>query len=180
MPEKIKINRAPVMTLWTAIVAERLGYKKDEALTLAKAVTGLNAQSKGRRLGIYEEHPQEEKPEKQRKQPVDKTFSVDILGRAVTAMNTKEGIRAVEKDKPISPQSVQRYLETKFGEALPQARKAFEDLADSFTPEELRHKAYDLYAEFRPEIPEGTRGWGAQGELSLAKVEKLRKKEKKS
>ena len=53
--KKIKINRAPVMTLWAAVVAERLGYDRETALTLGKGVAGLNAQSKGRRLGIFEE-----------------------------------------------------------------------------------------------------------------------------
>ena len=48
---EIKINRAPVLTLWAFVVAERLGYKKEEALTLAKAVTGLAAQRKGQALG---------------------------------------------------------------------------------------------------------------------------------
>jgi hypothetical protein len=33
MADIIKINRAPVLTLWGVIVAERLGYKHDEALT---------------------------------------------------------------------------------------------------------------------------------------------------
>jgi hypothetical protein len=49
----ILINRAPVLTLWAATVAERLGFDQDEALSLGKAVAGLNAQSKGQRLGIY-------------------------------------------------------------------------------------------------------------------------------
>ena len=49
----VQINRAPVLTLWATVVAERLGYSRDEALTLGKAVAGLNAQSKGRRLGIF-------------------------------------------------------------------------------------------------------------------------------
>jgi hypothetical protein len=52
---KVKINRAPVLTLWATIVAERLGYDHDAALTLGKAVAGLNAQSKGRRLGLFDE-----------------------------------------------------------------------------------------------------------------------------
>ncbi|HZX22934.1 MAG TPA: hypothetical protein VFF18_05315 [Woeseiaceae bacterium] len=30
----LKINRAPVLTLWAAVVAERLGFERDEALTL--------------------------------------------------------------------------------------------------------------------------------------------------
>ena len=66
--KKLKINRAPVLTLWAAVVAERLGYNKSEALTLGKAVAGLNAQSKGRRLGIYEEKTEDEKNRPQEKQ----------------------------------------------------------------------------------------------------------------
>lgn len=59
---KVKINRAPVMTLWAAVVAERLGFDWKEAITLDRGVAGLNAQSKGRRLGIFE--PAEEKGDK--------------------------------------------------------------------------------------------------------------------
>ncbi len=43
----ISINRAPVLTLWAIVVARRLGFRKVEALTLGKAVAGLNAQAKG-------------------------------------------------------------------------------------------------------------------------------------
>ena len=49
----ISINRAPVLTLWAVVVAQRLGFDEDEALTLGKAVAGLNAQAKGRRLGSF-------------------------------------------------------------------------------------------------------------------------------
>lgn len=49
--DTIMVNRAPVLTLWAAVVAERLGFERDEALTLGKAVAGLTAQSKGQRLG---------------------------------------------------------------------------------------------------------------------------------
>src|ERR1700704_5126019 len=34
--ESIKVNRAPVLTLWGAVVAERLGFDRDEALTLGR------------------------------------------------------------------------------------------------------------------------------------------------
>ncbi len=55
MPDRtILVNRAPVLTLWAAVVAERLGHDRAAALTLGKAVAGLNAQSKGRRLGLFE------------------------------------------------------------------------------------------------------------------------------
>jgi hypothetical protein len=47
--KKVKINRAPVLTLWATVVAERLGHDHAAALTLGK----------GRRLGLFHE-PQEE------------------------------------------------------------------------------------------------------------------------
>jgi len=46
------VNRAPVLTLWAAAVAEVLGFEHDEALTLGRAVAGLNAYSKGVSLGL--------------------------------------------------------------------------------------------------------------------------------
>ncbi len=36
MADVIEINRAPVLTLWAAVVAERLGFDWDEALTLGQ------------------------------------------------------------------------------------------------------------------------------------------------
>jgi hypothetical protein len=53
MPNVSTVNRAPVLTLWAAVVAERLGFAWDEALTLGRAVAGLNAYSKGVRLGLF-------------------------------------------------------------------------------------------------------------------------------
>jgi hypothetical protein len=53
----ISINRAPVLTLWSAVVAQRLGFAADDALTLGKAVAGVNAQAKGRRLGSFFDCP---------------------------------------------------------------------------------------------------------------------------
>ena len=48
----VMINRAPVVTLWASVVAEMLGFDYDEALTLGRAVAGLNAYSKGVALGL--------------------------------------------------------------------------------------------------------------------------------
>ena len=44
----MKINRAPVLTLWVAVVAERQGFSKEAGLTFGKAISGMLAQSKGR------------------------------------------------------------------------------------------------------------------------------------
>jgi hypothetical protein len=171
--KRIKINRAPVLTLWAAVVAERLGYNKNEALTLGKAVAGLNAQSKGRRLGIYEEKTEEEKETKKEK-PVKVEF-IEILGRGVPAVKTPQGLRAAIKGEAINAGSVEYYLQKKFGDDLDEARAAMEKLAKAYTPKQLESKAYDLYEKFRPKIPEGTKGWGAKGDLDLDYIRSLAK-----
>jgi hypothetical protein len=168
---KILINRAPVLTLWASVVAERLGFKHDEALSLGKALAGLNEQSKGQRLGIFKPTPKELK--KFREHERGEEFRVDLLGRALPAMNTEEGVRAVIESKPIDPAGVQRYLESKFGDALPEIRKAMTELADALKPDELAQRGFGLYEQFRPNIPEGVVGWGAKGELDLGRISKL-------
>src|SRR5258706_5192181 len=171
--KKIKINRAPVLTLWAAIVAERLGYNKSEALTFGKAVAGLNAQSKGRRLGIYEEKTEEKKEKEKKKEKTVKLELIGLLGRGVPAVQTPQGLRAAIKGEPIHAGSVESYLQQKFGDDLDEARAAMEELAKAYTPKQLEGKAYDLYEKFRPEIPEGKKGWGAKGELDLDYIRSL-------
>jgi hypothetical protein len=156
MPERnvsnivsIVINRAPVLTLWAATVAERMGFARDEALSLGKAVAGLTAQAKGRRLGIYK------------------------AGRQVPAVNTEDGVRAVVKDKAIEAGSVERYLESKFGESLGAVREAMRELAKSYRPEELAQNAFRLYEKFRPAIAEGVSGWGGKGRLDIERIRSL-------
>lgn len=170
--KRIKINRAPVLTLWAVVVAERLGYESETALTLGKAVAALNAQSKGRRLGIYEAKPDAEKAEARREETPVVEF-VEILGRDIPAVRTPEGLRAAIDGEEIRAESVERYLRQKFGEDLDEVRAAMRTLAEAQSPEELTHRAYDLYEAFRPAIPEGKRGWGAKGELNLDLIRSL-------
>jgi hypothetical protein len=169
--DKILINRAPVLTLWAAVVAERLGFNHDEALSLGKALTGLNAQSKGRRLGIFNPTPKEIK--KVREGERGEEFWVDLLGRALPAVNSGQGVRAVVKSKPVEPDEVERYLEGKFGDALPKVRTAMMELASAFDMDELAQRGFALYEQFRPHIPEGSGGWGAKGELDRGRIAKL-------
>ena len=152
----ILINRAPVLTLWASVVAERLGFKHDEALSLGKAVAGLTAQSKGQRLGIFKPTPKELK--KVREHERGEEFRVELLGRALPAVNTEEGVRAVVESKPIEPEGVERYLESKFGDALTKKRKAMTELANALNPNVLAQRGFGLYEQFRPNIPEGVQG----------------------
>jgi hypothetical protein len=170
---QVTINRAPVLTLWAAVVAERLGYDRDAALTLGQAVAGLNAQSKGRRLGILEDAPDHDHERQPRaRQPVTPT-SVPLLGRQVPVIPTAEGVRATRQDQPIDPRGVTRYVQQTFGAALPDVRAAMAALAAAYPPEQLAAKACALYERFRPAIPEGTRGWGAAGRLDLDLIRAL-------
>ena len=170
----IKINRAPVLTLWASVVAERMGYKLDEALTLARALTGLSAQAHGRAIGIFEPAVKSNGRKAKEPKPI-KIVTVEFLGRRIAAVRTEEGVRAVSKDSPIKPESVEKYLASKFGDALPEARSAMQALAKSVPPKAIGGRAYTLYGKFAPNVPTGKLGWGAQGVLDLEKVLSLAK-----
>ena len=86
---------------------------------------------------------------------------IEICGRPVPAKNTTQGVRAVHGTDVIEPQTVERYLQQKFGENLGPARLAMQGLAKSYDRHTLADVAYSLYERFRPKIPEGKKGWGA-------------------
>jgi hypothetical protein len=169
--DRISINRAPVMTLWAAVVAERLGYDREESLTLGRAVAGLNAASKARTLGIVKPA---EKSKRKREPGAGTALTVELLERAIPVARTRAGLRAIDRGgKPSDPDAVVRYLEGKFGDSLGAARRAMTALAASLPPRSLAERAHALYESFRPAIPAGVAGWGARGVLDLGRVRAL-------
>jgi len=98
---------------------------------------------------------------------------VDLLQRVVPVKHTDGGLRALSGGRPIQPESVQKYLESKFGDALDEVNEAMLDLAKSIGPSRLAEKAYGLYEKFRPAIPPGKKGWGAAGKLDLEGLRRL-------
>src|SRR3954447_9154852 len=46
-------------------------------------------------------------------------------------------------------------------------------LAANCGPADLHRRGFRLYEQFRPSVPVGETGWGAKGELDLAKVRAL-------
>jgi hypothetical protein len=168
----VKINRAPVLTLWAAVVAQRLGFAWEEALTLGRAVAGLNAYAKGKALGFFAPTPKGLKEQRQMLRG-EKMLTVELLHRAVPVRQTTEGLRAVSGGKPINPAGVQRYLESKFGDAFQDTYEAMRLLAKSKRPAALAQEAYHLYEHFRPAIPAGKKGWGATGTLNLTVIREL-------
>jgi hypothetical protein len=172
--DRIEINRAPVMTLWATVVAERLGYARDEALTLGRAVAGLNAYSKAKSLGLVGESATDDAAAAAKREPPPRGHAeVELLHRRVLVKKDRGGLRAVSRDAVIEPRAVERYLAGRFGDALPRVTAALERLAESRTPAALRHEAYALYERFRPDVPAGKRGWGATGVLDLARIDAL-------
>src|SRR3954452_8583600 len=170
--DKIRINRAPVLTLWAAVVAERLGFDHDTALTLGQAVAGLSAYVKGVSLGIVEPPPELVRQQGDRLSEGER-LHVDLLGRAVPVVRMPDGLRAVNKGKPGNPAQIEKYLAGKFGERLEDVRYAMAALAAAYEPADLYRRGFRLYEEFRPSVPACESGWGALGELDLAKVQGL-------
>ena len=169
---QISVNRAPVLTLWASVVAHELGFAWEEAVTLGRVVACLNAYAKGKSLGIFQPKPKEVK-EQRDKLKHGESLRVDLLGRAVPVLHTPAGLRALSKDKPVSPDSVQRYLASKFGDSLQDAIDAMVELARSMPPAELAQQGLALYEQFRPAVPAGVNGWGTVGTLDLGRIRAL-------
>ena len=141
--DRIKINRAPVLTLWAAVVAERLGFDRAFALTLGQSVAGLSAYAKGVSLGIIEPRPDLVR-ERGERLGEGEGMVVDLLGRAVPVVRTPEGLRALCKGKPGNPVSVEKYLESKFGDRLEEARAAMAELAAAQEPGDFNCHGFRL------------------------------------
>jgi hypothetical protein len=169
----IKVNRAPVLTLWASVCAERLGFDRDEALTLGRALAGMAAQAKGRAIGIYEAHHADDLRAEARRHAERKEeapLRVRLLGRDIEVVDTDAGLRAIEKGKPDDPRSVERYLTSKLKDHLGPVRTAMEELAGRIPPREVNARAFRLYERFRPEVPAGAAGWGKAGVLDLEAI----------
>ena len=85
-PLPIRINRAPVLTLWATEVAERLGYPSDTALTLGRFVAGSSARAKAPRLGIIEKTREAEERHGRAAELKPQRQTVRLLGRDIPVL----------------------------------------------------------------------------------------------
>jgi len=163
----VRVNRAPVLTLWAAVVAERLGHAPDTAFSLASHVAGTAARAKARRLGIAEEGDGARAGGTSRKRD-----TVHLLGRDVPMTHDEDGVvLAAGADGEAAPADPPRaYVAKAFGKRLEEVREAMQVLAASLPPDELNRTGFRLYEHFRPEVPADARGWGAKGELHLDRI----------
>jgi len=167
------VNRAPFLTLWASVVARHLGYDDDEALTLGRAVAGLTAYSKGRRLGILAPGDESTRRATGAARAEMGAKAVPFMGREIHCIETDDGLRALSGADPIKPESVRRYLESKFGDDFVAVEDALAALAETYDPEELESQAMDLYMRLRPNVPKGKKGWGKEGLLDTGEIERL-------
>lgn len=166
-PPPLRVNRAPALTLWAAVVAERLGHPEDVALTLGRAVAGASAQAKARRLGIADEHRGEDRAAGEHHAKAAPARTVRLLGRDIAVADSGAPLG---KGKPASAAGVRSYLTRAFGDRLGEVRAAMETLASSLPPDELNRVGFRLYERFRPEVPEGVEGWGAKALLDIGRI----------
>jgi hypothetical protein len=83
------VNRAPVLTLWAAVVAERLGHPADTALTLGRAVAGSSARIKARSIG-REERKTDRDADTPRLAVQHVTAPVFLLGKTIRLLPTAD------------------------------------------------------------------------------------------
>ena len=153
------------------MVAERLGYPPETALTLGRFVAGSSARAKARRLGINDEKQDAEERRVRAAEFKPRIQTVRLLGGDIPVVPADDGtLRAEDDGKPASAKSVASYIARAFGDRLAEARGAMETLAASLPPEELNRVGFRLYERFRPDVPEGAQGWGAKGELRVERI----------
>jgi hypothetical protein len=95
------------------------------------------------------------------------------LGGAVPLVPTPDGLRAISKGKPGNLAQIETYLASKFGDRLDDISCATAELAAVYEPADLYRRGFRLYEQFGPSVPAWESGWGATGELDLAKVRAL-------
>jgi len=170
-PPRILVNRSPVMTLWSAVVAERaLRVSWPEALSLGAATAAVCAKKKGQALELYGNNTAQRGDDEESTEVGLLGFRVRVIG-----MSDDEDVRALDADgRQKNPESVEKALRGKFGEHYDVVKSELESLAQSYSAEDLNRDdgrlAYDLYAAFRPAVPGGRAGWGTPGHLDLANV----------
>ena len=87
-----------VLTLWAAVVAERLGFGPETELTLGRFIAGSSARAKARRLGIVEEKLEAEERAARAAELKPRREMVHLLGRDIPVLKADDGTPQAEDD----------------------------------------------------------------------------------
>lgn len=171
--EAIVINRAPVLQLWGAVVAQflypDLGWTT--CLSIGNSISTLCAISKGRSIGLIQSKEDADSSERKKKKADIGTRKLTVMG---FPMQIKGEVVVVDgKPKPFKEAN----LKGKFGgeEKYGKAKTAFEESLQTWKglETELDKKAFHMYEEFRPSVAGGQQGWGRKGKLELGEAQRV-------
>ncbi|KZT35553.1 hypothetical protein SISSUDRAFT_1131050 [Sistotremastrum suecicum HHB10207 ss-3] len=169
MNHSTHVNRAPIMTAWSMIVAEKLGFKREEALSIASVYTELNAISRGVASGIFDS----KKADGMEAKSLGSQPYVELMGRRPLFMTQSSQWRALSKGDPVPPSTAFSYVSRSLRQTAPYVIGAMRLLAETYSPRELNEKGFGIYAEFRPAVTD----WGARSEVRCKDILALRKPE---
>ena len=169
--EFILINRSPVLILWATVVAQKLfSLQLEEALTVGSAYAAQCARAKGTSLGIFSNHEGTGALTNIRVgETTTDTTMLSLMNQTIRTNQTPAGLRAIGNEQEQDPHKIWKSLTKKMGDDLPfvlQQMQAAAELAGS----DLDATAYNYYVHIRPDIPRGTKGWGAYGHLQTKRL----------
>jgi hypothetical protein len=140
MTDTIRINRAAVLTLWAAVV---VGFDRSHRPHAGPVRGGQQRLCQGR---VARHHRTQARPGARAEQPAGRgRAAVCRIARPARAVvRATKGFRAVSKGKPCNPAQVEKYLASKFGTRLGDARQAMAELAAAFEPGDLNRRGFRL------------------------------------
>lgn len=164
--ETILINRSPVLTLWVTVVAQKLfSLTLEEALTVGSAYAAECARTKGTSLGIYSGNKNGTATEGDD----TTTRTLSLMNQTICANRTPGGLRALGNNEEQDPHRIWKLLTKRLGDDLPFVLLRMQEAAEA-AGDDLDGTAYNYYVHIRPDIPHGTKGWGAHGHLQTNRL----------
>ncbi|KAF7292392.1 Glutamine synthetase [Mycena chlorophos] len=161
------VNRAPLLTAWATLVAERVGFQREEALSIASVFTELNAISKGIAIGKYKKSA----AAGMEASPKGTQPYVDLMGRRPLYQNQNSQWRGLSGGKAVQPSTAFSYISRALRQTTPHVIGAMKLLLETYTIQEINAKGWGLYADFRPDV----NGWGDRAEVRCSTILGLRK-----
>jgi hypothetical protein len=169
----ITINRAPVLELWASSVAHVLhpSLSWSTCLSIGGAISTIAAISKGRSIGWIDKPDPDKAADRKRKREDDGAEEVDVMG---FNLHIDKDRHAKVGDKP--RKGNEEALKKKYGvDQYERVKSIFTEALKSWEgkKDELNHRAFHMYEDFRPSVAAGQKGWGRKGTLDLEKVKKV-------
>jgi hypothetical protein len=159
-----------VLTLWAAVVAERLGQprrRRRSAFSQRRGGQPPRAPRPAARHREEKDHAKE-RAEPHRRRP--RTATARLLGKVIRLAYDKDGVVLAEGGgNPAPARPVQAYVATAFGDRLAEVRKRDGGSGRALRAGELNRLGFRLYEGFPSEVPPDARGLCAKGVLDLGR-----------